>query len=154
MYEGWKIWNFFEIWRVTVTIMIEKEEVAISYYLMIPYSEWWKILVFHQKDEQETLNFLMHLRAWQEEALVHEIAKLLELFREKGGVDVQEDVKKLGNLFRTWLQANTYAKERNLNLTIHVLKLTIIFHRYRNLLIGVTYCYWKNPSSTLTLAGL
>ena len=63
------LYNFFEIWRVTVTIMIEKEEVAISYYLMIPYSEWWKILVFHQKDEQETLNFLMHLRPWQEEAL-------------------------------------------------------------------------------------
>ena len=107
---------------------VEKEEVAISYYLMIPYSEWWKILLFHQKDEQETLNFLMHLWAWQEEALVHEIAKLLELFREKGGVDAQEDVKKLGNLFRTWLQANTYAKERNLNLTIHVLKYEIVKH--------------------------
>ena len=84
--------------------------------------------MFHQKDEQETLNFLTHLRAWQEEALVHEIAKLLELFREKGGVDAQEDVKKLGNLFRTWLQANTYAKERNLNLTIHVLKYEIVKH--------------------------
>ena len=107
---------------------VEKEEVAISYYLMIPYSEWWKILLFHQKDEQETLNFLTHLRAWQEEALVHEIAKLLELFREKGGVDAQEDVKKLGNLFRTWLQADTYAKERNLNLTIHVLKYEIVKH--------------------------
>ena len=27
------------------------------------------------------------------------------------------------------------------------------FHRYGNLLIEITYCYWKNPSSTLTLAG-
>ena len=58
---------------------------------------------------------------------MHDIEKLLELFVEKGGVDVQEDVKKLGNLFRTWLQANTYAKERNLNLTIHVRRSTVIF---------------------------
>ena len=42
---------------------------------------------------------------------MHDIEKLLELFVEKGGTDVEEDVEKLGNLFRTWIQANTYAKE-------------------------------------------
>ena len=40
-----------------------------------------------------------------------EIKKLLELFVEKGGTDVEEDVEKLGNLFRTWIQANIHDKE-------------------------------------------
>ena len=40
-----------------------------------------------------------------------EIEKLLELFVEKGGTDVEEDVELLGNLFRTWIQASIHDKE-------------------------------------------
>ena len=40
-----------------------------------------------------------------------EIEKLLELFVEKGGTDIEEDVELLGNLFRTWIQANIHDKE-------------------------------------------
>ena len=45
---------------------------------------------------------------------VKAIERLLEIFLEKGGETVEEDVEKLGNLVETWVQASTDEKEEML----------------------------------------
>ena len=45
---------------------------------------------------------------------VKAIERLLEIFLEKGGETVEEDVEKLGNLVETWVQASTDEKEETL----------------------------------------
>ena len=52
---------------------------------------------------------------------VKAIERLLEIFLEKGGETVEEDVEKLGNLVETWVQASTYGKEETLLDLKHLL---------------------------------
>ena len=45
---------------------------------------------------------------------VKAIERLLEIFLEKGGETVEEDVEKLGNIFEEWVKASTNGKEETL----------------------------------------
>ena len=70
-----------------------------------------------QSEEEEEKDVESHISDTVQHLIQHDvkaIERLLEIFLEKGGETVEEDVEKLGNLVETWVQASTDEKEEML----------------------------------------
>ena len=70
-----------------------------------------------QQSEEEEEDVESHISDTVQHLIQHDvkaIERLLEIFLEKGGETVEEDVEKLGNLVETWVQASTDEKEEML----------------------------------------
>ena len=70
-----------------------------------------------QSEEEEEKDVESHISDTVQYLIQHDvkaIERLLEIFLEKGGETVEEDVEKLGNLVETWVQASTDEKEEML----------------------------------------
>ena len=70
-----------------------------------------------QSEEEEEKDVESHISDTVQYLIQHDvkaIERLLEIFLEKGGETVEEDVEKLGNLVETWVQASTDEKEETL----------------------------------------